>query len=69
MKTFKGVSVQKLYNIMDRLGTGNFSIVYRSEEKSTGEEYAMKIIETAALTEASKKNIMYATVHAATKST
>ena len=59
LKMFKGVSVQKQYSILDRLGTGNFSIVYRSVEKSTGDEYAMKIYETASLTEASKKNIMY----------
>ena len=59
LKMFKGVSVQKQYSILDRLGTGNFSIVYRSVEKSTGDEYAMKIYETASLTEASKKNIIH----------
>lgn len=58
LKTFKGVSVQKLYNILDRLGTGNFSIVYRSVEKSSGLEYAMKIIETKNLQVHARESIM-----------
>ena len=35
----------------DKIGVGKFSIVYRCTEKATGEEYAIKVIETFKLNE------------------
>lgn len=44
LKAFKGILIEDIYKTEDKIGTGKFSIVYRSVEKSTNKKYAIKVI-------------------------
>jgi serine/threonine protein kinase len=44
LKIYEGDSLYTKYLIGDVIGTGNFSIVYKCQEKKTGKAYALKMI-------------------------
>ncbi|XP_008577134.1 PREDICTED: death-associated protein kinase 2 [Galeopterus variegatus] len=44
METFKQQKVEDFYDIGEELGSGQFAIVKKCQEKSTGLEYAAKFI-------------------------
>lgn len=46
LKYYKGDSVQKMYDIGEKIGTGKFSVVYRCVNFEDKEEYALKEIPT-----------------------
>ena len=46
LKFYKGDSVQKKYDIGEKIGTGKFSVVYRCVNFEDKEEYALKEIPT-----------------------
>lgn len=37
--------IQKIYDIDEELGRGSFSVVYRAKHKTTGKDYAVKIVD------------------------
>ena len=45
------------YQMGEKIGVGKFSVVYSSKEKSTGEEYALKVIESYKLDDEARKLI------------
>jgi serine/threonine protein kinase len=45
-KFYKGESVQKRYEIGEKIGTGKFSVVYRCVNVEEDKEYALKEIAT-----------------------
>lgn len=46
LKYYKGESIQKRYDIGEKIGTGKFSVVYKSLNFSDSKEYALKEIAT-----------------------
>jgi serine/threonine protein kinase len=56
---FKENSIYNQYQIMEKIGAGNFSSVYRGVEKNTSKEVAVKVIEKQKLTESEKEVIKF----------
>jgi serine/threonine protein kinase len=44
LKEYSNNYFQSKYDVLEPIGTGKFSIVYRCRERSTSKEYALKII-------------------------
>jgi len=44
LKFYKGASINQLYEIKEQIGTGKFSVVYSCVEKSTNEQFALKVV-------------------------
>ena len=51
LKYYRGSSVSQLFDMGEKIGIGKFSVVYRCREKSTCEEYAIKVMESFKLNE------------------
>ena len=49
LKYYKGSSVSQMFDMGEKIGVGKFSVVYKCREKSTNEEYAIKVIESLKL--------------------
>jgi hypothetical protein len=67
LKFFKGDSVQKMYDVGEKIGTGKFSVVYRCVSFEDKEEYALKEIPTFKLDPEAKNLIAYPSAYPATK--
>jgi len=58
---YSRASVHDIYSIMEKIGTGRFSVVYRGIEKATKTEWAIKVIEKFKLKEEEKNFLAYET--------